>query len=161
MIYLGLPNDKDVLAAFGAITLRHGHLDYVLKMTIGSLAGISVEEALDATLYEGSRALRDRIKKLAKQKLGEGEALLKLQALLERAKRVSDKRNEFVHSLWAHELDGSPVIRTDDHKFVSVPAVAELEGLAGDISLITNELNIARLEGFLFEALVKKAKQPC
>lgn len=161
MVYLGLPSDRDLLAAYGAVTIRHGQLDYILQMTIGSIEGISVEEAVDATAYQGSRQLRERIKQFAKQKLGEGEALLRLQALLQRAKRVSDKRNEFVHALWAHELDGEPVIRTDDHKLVSVPTVAELNSLAGEIYDLTEELNRARLEGFLFKALANKASQLC
>jgi hypothetical protein len=34
MIYPGLPDDQQVLAAVGKIALRHGQLDYALKMTV-------------------------------------------------------------------------------------------------------------------------------
>jgi hypothetical protein len=34
MIYPGLPDDQRVLAAIGKIALRHGQLDYALKMAV-------------------------------------------------------------------------------------------------------------------------------
>jgi hypothetical protein len=40
MIYPGLPEDQEVLAAIGKIALRHGQLDYALKMAVRSLAGV-------------------------------------------------------------------------------------------------------------------------
>ena len=58
MIYPGLPDDQQVLAAIGKIALRHGQLDYVLKMAVRSLTGVSIDEALDATERQLSRELR-------------------------------------------------------------------------------------------------------
>lgn len=74
-----VPDDKDLLAAFGELALRHEHLNHILRMTIKSLARLEVLEALDATAYDSSSRLRERIGKLARQRLGEGEPLLKLQ----------------------------------------------------------------------------------
>jgi len=82
MITFHVPTDKDLLAAFGEVALRHEHLNHILRMTIKTLARLEVGEALDATAYDGSRQLRERIRKLARQSLGEGQPLLKLQALL-------------------------------------------------------------------------------
>jgi hypothetical protein len=62
-------------------------------MTIKSLSGITVEEALKATAFHGSKQLRDRIDKLARQGLGEGAALLKVQALIETCRQLTDRRN--------------------------------------------------------------------
>ena len=78
MLMFFVPDDRGLLAALGKVTLRHEHLNHILKMTIKSLAGLTPQEAIDATQYEGSRTLRERIQNFARQKLGEGEPLLKL-----------------------------------------------------------------------------------
>jgi hypothetical protein len=78
MIYMAIPEDQAVLAAVGKIALRHGQLDHVLRMTIKSLTGVSVNEAIDATARQGSRELRERIRKLARRRLGEGVALVSI-----------------------------------------------------------------------------------
>ena len=153
MITLQIPEDEQVLAAVGTISIRHGQLDYILRMTVKSLLGLSIHEALDATARQGSFDLRKRIRALAKQKFGESETLVKLDALLERARRATESRNEFLHSLWAYELDGKPVIRDDDHSFRPAPTINELREAATELATITTELNEARLEGFLKKAL--------
>ena len=54
MIYLHIPDDPSVVAAVGRIALRHGQLDYILRMTIKTLGGLSIQDALDATARLGS-----------------------------------------------------------------------------------------------------------
>ena len=156
MMMFHVPTDKELLAAFGELTLRHEHLNHILRMTIKTLGRLEIGEALDATAYDGPSQLRKCIRKLARQRLGEGESLLKLQALLERCKRATDKRNEFVHSVWAKELDGEPARRGSDHKWQPLPTVLELNELGTEILYLTQALNQARLEGFLAEALAKR-----
>jgi hypothetical protein len=154
MIYLHIPDDPAIVAAIGRIALRHGQLDYILRMTVKTLSGLSIQDALDATARLGSRDLRERIRKLARQRLGEGPALLRLEAILERAAKATNSRNRLLHSLWAHELDGAPVIRDEDgHAFKAIPSGQELNGLANLLAGISTELNTARLDGFLSEAL--------
>jgi hypothetical protein len=58
MLMFYVPDDRELLAALGEVTLRHEHLSHILKMTIKSIAGLSVAEALDATQYDGARQLR-------------------------------------------------------------------------------------------------------
>ena len=99
MMMFHIPEEPEILGTVGAITLRHSHLDHILRMTIKTLGGVSIEQALDATAFEGSEALRQRIRKLAKRKLGEGKALIQLQALLERCRRATARRNELVHNI--------------------------------------------------------------
>jgi hypothetical protein len=82
MIHMAIPEDQAILAAVGKIALRHGQLDHVLRMTIKSLTGVSANEAIDATARQGSRKLRERIRKLARRRLGEGVALVQLEAIL-------------------------------------------------------------------------------
>ena len=159
MIGHGLPTDKKILAAVGSIALRHGQLDNALRMTIKDLTGVDQTEALDATARDGSRELRERIRKLARQRIGDGAALVRLQALLTRAGRATEKRNELMHAVWGTELDGGPMIRGDDHEFGPAPSVTELEKLEREITIILDALIQARLNGFILEALKKPASR--
>jgi HAMP domain-containing protein len=156
MVTFHVPNDKELLAAFGEMALRHEHLNYILRMTIKTLGQVTTQEALDATVNEGSRQLRERIRKLARQRLGEGPPLLKLQALMRRCQRVTDKRNELVHSVWAKELDGEAQLRSSDHTSRPLPTRREVSDLSNEIRELTTSLNQARLEGFLQEALAER-----
>ena len=153
MIFFHVPEDQELLAAFGEVALRHEHMNHILKMTIKSLAGLTPAEALAATLYESSTQLRDRVRKLARKRLGEGTPLLKLQARLATCKKLTDKRNELVHGLWAQELDGNAHVRNAYGGARLLPTVQELRELAKEIKELTNQLNFERLEGFLKQAL--------
>jgi hypothetical protein len=103
---------------------------------------------------ESSSALRGRIRKLAKQRLGEGTPLLKLQALLERAQRCTARRNELLHSVCGREIEETAAqLRNNDHTWKSYPNVSELNDLATELDAVTNELNEARLEGFIRRAM--------
>jgi hypothetical protein len=156
MIMFHVPDDKELLAAFGEMALRHEHLNYILRMTIKTLAQLTQQEALDATANEGSGQLRNRIRKLARQRLGEGQPLCKLQALMQRCQRVTDKRNELVHCVWAKELDGEAQLRNADHLPRPLPTKQELSDLSNKIRDLTNALIQARSGGFLSEALSKR-----
>ena len=159
-ILLGLPKDHELLALIGTVAIRHGQLDYVLRMTVKSIAGLSIAEAVDATERQGSRDLRERIRKLAKQKLGEGQALCRLDAgFFTRARRATDTRNTLLHGLWASELDGRDVVRHDSKEWGDIPSIADLQKLADELVKIAEELNDARLDpdGFLKKALAKAA----
>jgi hypothetical protein len=158
--YLRLPDDLELLAAVGRVALRHGHLELILRRTVKTLTEVSVEEGDAATARDSPSALRKRIKTLARRRLGECQALVKLQALLHQSERVTRKRNDFLHGYWAHELDGSPG-RVGDDGWSALPTVAQLDELAKQIELVTNTLNAARLdEGFLSEALKNARNRP-
>jgi hypothetical protein len=154
-----VPKEPEVLQVLGTITLRHSFLDQMLRMTIKSLAGITPEVADLATAFQGSATLRERILKIARRKLGEGTGLLLLQALLERARLATEKRNAFVHSIWAQELDGEPMMRGSDRTWKPLPTLAELQALSLDLEQIAVALNTARLEGFLASAIIEAKKQ--
>jgi hypothetical protein len=153
MITFHVPDDKELLAAFGEIALRHEHLNHILRMTIKSLADLTPAEALAATKYEGSRQLRDRIRKIARRRLGEGAPLLKLQAILTNCEKLTNKRNELVHGLWAQELDGEAQVRDAYGNSRPLPTSLELLELAKEIEQLTGHLNFERLQGFLKQAL--------
>ncbi|WP_297832591.1 hypothetical protein [Pseudomonas sp.] len=156
MMMLLPPSDPVILAEVGKISLMHGHLDYMLKMLIVTFTGASHQEVLDATKYEGSRSLRERIKKIAKSKLGDGKVLIQLQALLERCARSSDKRNDLVHSLWAYELDGQHHVQAADHTWKPGPTIDDLKEVCAELEGLIQEIIFARAEGLFSEAVLKK-----
>ncbi len=49
IVDLSLPEDPALLEAAGRVALAHGQLELILRMTIKTLAGLSVDEALNAT----------------------------------------------------------------------------------------------------------------
>jgi len=77
MLMFYVPENQELLAALGEVTLRHEHLNHILKMTIKSLTDLTIAEALDATQYEGTRQLREWIRKLARKRFGASDAHLK------------------------------------------------------------------------------------
>jgi hypothetical protein len=156
MMWFHVPEDKDLLAAYGELSLRHEHLTHILRMTIKTLARLEVSEAMDATAGDGAAQLRDQIKTLARQRLGKSEALLKLQAILERCKRATEKRNELIHSVCAKELDGEPFLQRNANSQKALPTLKELKELGEELRILTESLNEARVQGFLAEALKKR-----
>jgi hypothetical protein len=68
-----LPQDVNVLGAVGRIAIRHGQLTRMLRMTVKSVLGLPAREALDATARQNFSELKQRVRRLAKQKSGEGE----------------------------------------------------------------------------------------
>ena len=153
MLMFYVPDDKELLAALGEVTLRHEHLNHILKMTIKSIAGLTVAEAMDATQYEGTRQLREYIRRLARKKFGASVTCLKLSALLTRAERLTNQRNRLTHGLWAKELDGDPGLMGAPGEIEALPSVDQLKALARELVVLTQEINAARLEGFLKEGL--------
>jgi len=154
MISFHVPKDSEILAAVGEIAIRHEQLNHILKMTVKSLTGVKPAEALKATMYEGSAQLRDRVRKNARKRLGEGAPLVKLQALLADCKRLTDKRNDLIHGLWAEET-GNAQIRDAYGNSRPTPTIPELRELADELDQLTGRLNFVRLKGFLFQALSK------
>jgi hypothetical protein len=158
-VILGLPQDQETQAAIGIISIRHGQLDNSLRWTIGKLVGLSRQEMLDATARKGSQELREIIHKLVRHHFGVTDDLVKTDALLNRVKRVTEKRNDILHNLWGYILDHGAVIRREeDHQFEDVPSVAALNAIADEITAVTRDLNLARIEGFLFEAIQNKKR---
>ncbi len=86
MIQLSLLGEHPELRdAAGAVAIAHGQFEYILQMTVMSLARITGPEAVLATRRLSTRDRRNLIRRLAKtQQLGE-PIKLKLDALLERA----------------------------------------------------------------------------
>ncbi len=152
-----LPDDRELLAAIGRIALTQGQLDNALRMTVKDLAGVTQEEALDATVRQGPRELRERVRKLGRKRLGEGPTLVRLDALLQRAAKVTEQRNRLLHSVWGSDIDGrGDYLRGEDHSFQPAPSAKELEELLIELRTVLADLIDARFSGFLYEALRAK-----
>jgi len=153
-----LPEDSELLAALGRVTIRHGFLDHVLKRTVKTLADLTIEEADRALARDGSASLRELIKKIAVQRLGKAStATLKLRALLGECERVTEYRNRVIHDLWARELDGEPLLIGRDSSS-RPPDGADLNKLADQIFAVAGQLNKARLDGGFLHAALKDAR---
>ena len=152
LVYLQIPKSSELLAAMGEVAIRQGQLEHVLKLTVKSTLSISVNEALDATEFSSSSDLRRRVRRLVKQRIGEGKPLVRLDAILNRAQRATKKRNDLVHKVWAKSASGLPIIKDDEHQFRKVPSVQSIKKIADELAGVTTELNTARLSGFLATA---------
>jgi hypothetical protein len=156
MIYMAMPERPKIQAAIGRVAIRHGQMDFVLRMTIKSICEVTPKEARLATAGLMSGKLRERIEQLAKKRFGDGPALVRLQALLRRCRQAADERNRLLHGVFAKELDG-PELFMGDGEPGPMPKLQELNALATEMNAVTNELNRARLDGFLAE-VIKQSK---
>jgi len=155
-VNLALPGDGELLKAAGRVALAHGQLELMLRMTIKSLSGLTVREALDATQRSKNWELREEILRLFKSKTADPTLRLKLKALLGRCEQVSDDRNRLLHNAWALAADGSVVMKGDKHAWGPAATVSDLDMLAEDIASIVNELNQVRLSGFIRSVCTQK-----
>ena len=156
---LHIPDDPEWLRAFGRVAIAHAHLDYSLRMLIRTLAGVTTKEALDATVRESSSMLRDRARRLARTRLGEGPTLLRVQAILERCKRVTDRRNDLLHGLIGRDgEDCKAAMLKADHTWEPLPPINSVEELVTTIVELTDELNLARTGGWLADELDLKSR---
>jgi len=148
--------DQQHRAALGHVTMCHVRLDHILRLTIRTLSGATHQEAMAATAFDGSHNLCNRIEKLAKSRLGESLALIRLQGLVERCRRATELRNDVTHAVSFHGRDEEILTRTDGRESKPLPTVKELEALAGALFHLAREINTARRKGFLAEALADK-----
>lgn len=147
--------EPDVLAALGEISVRHGFLDLVLRRTIKTLAGITIAEADKALSRTGAGEMRDLIERHAKRRLGKAHpVVLRLKAILRDCEDATEQRNRLTHEPWAKFLDGDAVMYSHTGETLPMPTVAELKALADRIFGLANQLNEARMFGFIAEALL-------
>ncbi|GAB2896360.1 hypothetical protein GCM10027046_27230 [Uliginosibacterium flavum] len=158
MMRLELPSDKDLLAAVGELTLRHEHLDHILRMTVRALEGREIDEILNDRSLRSSASLRKGIKKQGQKFLGNGEDFSVLCSLLGRCELVSNERNEFVHSVWVEELDRDSARRYESGEWQALPKAVELHGLSERIRLLVQELIASRFDEGVLADVIKQAQ---
>lgn len=153
-VALEFPGDPHLLEAAGKVSLAHGQLELMLRMTIKTLTGQSVQDALDATADSKNWELRRDIGKLFRQKTKDVTLQYRLKALLGRCAELSDKRNKLVHNAWAIAPDGSVVTKGEKHAWGKAPTADDLTGLASEIKKYVGLLNEARLRGFIHDVCI-------
>lgn len=155
--YLTIPDDQPLLAAIGRVAVAHAQLDYVLKLTVKTIEGRSHEDVMLDNELRGARKMRKRIAKQAEKRLGNSDAAKKLKALLDKAEKASERRNEFIHNVFGSDDQAKHWTHTESGKAFDTPSVAQLNALTDKIQLIMKELNTARRKGWLLEALDGKS----
>lgn len=154
---LEVPEQPELLVAVGKLAISQGQLDYVLRMMLKSLLGLSNHEVLDATRLQGTQQLRARVRKLAEQRFGDGETLILLDAMLTRTRRVTDRCEELLQSLWASDFGfDTPSEQEMELRRQRWPESEELEKLADELAALALEINDARVNGFLKVALMQR-----
>ena len=105
-----MPTDEIYHAAVGIVALAHGHLELVQRFLVRALAGVDMRLALDST--EGSRIsdVQTTVKRLAKERQLPEDVMVRLRALLNRARILSRKRHELVHrAVQMDKLGSGPI----------------------------------------------------
>ncbi len=150
-----MPADKTYHAAVGKVALAHGHLELVQRFLVRALARVDMRVALDST--EGSRNLdvQKTVRRLARERQLPENVMVRLEALLNKARMLSRKRNELVHRAVQMDKNGKIVQKRDDQKWGPAPSMAELKNLSEDILELSKEINKERLTGFIRDACAK------
>lgn len=146
---LDFPGDNTLLTGAGKVALAHGQLELMLRMTIKTLAGLSVQDALDKTAKKKNWELRRDIEINFCQKTTDMTLRQKLKDLLGRCEKLSYRRNKLLHNAWAIAPDGSIVTKGDKHAWGKAPTANDLNDLASKIRECVALLNEARLRGFI------------
>jgi hypothetical protein len=146
-------NRPKLYEALGRLAIAHTHLELILRCTVKTLSGSSVRVALDDTRGKRISALRKRIKKLFKQKGPSPMEKSNLDALLEKAKRLSETRNSYLHKAWSETDAGQAVLKGESHQWEPAPSETEVEQVASEILELGKTINHARQNGFIHEVV--------
>ena len=158
-VVVDTPSDPEFLEQFARASMLHAHLDNTLKMFVKSFDGTTVEEALEYIGYQGAAALRKRVAKLAKEQLGESEALNMILGFMEQCEKISERRNDLLHSPIARDRDGETfrMRARGCNDWVELPKPKALKALADDTFHLVEEMNHQRHNGVIDLAL-RRAK---
>ena len=150
-----MPTDEIYHAAVGKVALAHGHLELVQRFLVRALAGVDMRLALDST--EGSRIsdVQTTVKRLAKERQLPEYVMVRLRALLNKAKMLSGERNKLVHRAVQMDKEGRIVQKRGDQTWGPAPSEADLDKLSKEMLQLSKEINEERLTGFIRNACAK------
>lgn len=149
---------SEYLMALGRLVIAHVHLDHMLKMTIKSLLGITIEEALQELSRKGGPELRRRIEQHSLETLNDETVTKRLMELLSRCRMASERRNYIAKSVYVRHLDGQRAGQIalhypDKQTYDPPPSTEEVDRIADDVEALVREINHARLQGWLGQAI--------
>jgi hypothetical protein len=156
---LAIPEHPGLTEAIGRVTIAHTHLELILRYTVKTLAGLSVKDALDATQGERISDIRRRIRRLFAETKPTDSELIRLDALLGAARRLSEKRNTVLHSAWSETPAHQAVMKGEDYRWNPAPSNQEVNALTDEILVLVKKINDARLRGFLYEATKRRKRR--
>jgi hypothetical protein len=148
MISLGLPNDPSEVVAIGKVAIRHGQLNHGLKLTIRSIRGISVEQALAETKRKSVHQLQALVEEHARDRFGEAPILVRIRELLHMSRQATEHRNSVLGDFWAAKSESAPD-RAPEKKPRGSPRVAELEVVPENLLSVVKQLDHERHRGCL------------
>jgi len=155
------PENKELLAAVGVVAIAHGQLEYILRMIVRTLGGLSITEALDAMQFKPMIEVRKEIRRLFSELTNDAALRLKMDALLERVRKESEQRNQLLHRPWALDQENQPLMKDEYHQWGPTPNIEKFNKLSERIYDLIREMNEARFAGFIYEvANSRKSEQP-
>jgi hypothetical protein len=141
---LYMPKDREFLAAIGTLALRHEQMNYVLRLTIKSLTGLSIDEIMRETKRNSSKELRAKVRKNSKERPGLGDHSLKLQIALAECEILTTERNELIHGVCTKKPDGAVQIRDSVGTTRQIPSAKNIISLSRKIEKLTAHLDKIR-----------------
>lgn len=153
MMLLEIPDDPELLAAVARVAIAHGHHELIMKRTLKTVNGWELEAADAALKRRSISTVRQWLRNDLARRLGAAPEVDRMAELLDRSEALSDRRNDLMHGIWCRELDGERMHLGDAG--LTIPAPADLDDLAWAIKAITDQINDARLNAWLAEALAR------
>jgi hypothetical protein len=143
------PDDPILHAALGRLAIAHTQLELILRYCVKVIADQDIQAALDATEGERISDLRERVKRLFKERQPTALEKNQLDALLGRAKLFSEERNTYLHSVFSETPEGRAIMKDANHRWGPAPSESAIDDVTKGILRLAKELNDARLNGFI------------
>ena len=148
-----IPRQPGLLEALGRLAIAHTHLELILRYTVKTLSQMSVTEALDATNRDRISEVRSRIKRLFREKKPLPSEEAQLDALLGASTRLSQSRNDYLHSAWSETESGEALLKQENHQLGPAPSLTQIEQITLEILELTKKINHSRLHGFIHDVV--------
>lgn len=137
-------------AAIGRVAVAASHLDAVIEQFLAD--AITHDPQVGVIVVKGMAFERklDMLVAILAVRLPGSEDRAELQPLLEEAKKLMQRRNEYLHGLWQFDADANLEVRnrvrkTGAFKVISVSA-DDLNGVADRIETVAAEIEEAYLD---------------
>ena len=154
---LAVPNHRPELhQALGRLAMAQIHLKWILQYTVKTLVGLSGPTSLDSTKRKPISFFRKKIKRLFKKSNPSPVETIRLDELLKNAKRLSEKRNSYLHRAWSETPEGQTIVVGEGLQSEVAPSEAEVEQLVSEILSLGEKLNHDRLHGFIHEVVQRQ-----
>ena len=152
---LSIPNHPELLLALGRLAIAHTHLELILRFTVKTLCQMEVERGLNATRKVLISKVREKIKKLFTEKRPLESQKTLLDALLAEAELLTKQRNDFLHLAWSETVAGHALLHTENYQWKEAPAKEAVDEVTQRILKLANEINDARLHGFISQVVIR------